>query len=185
MNAESLQRSMTDGNTWFYSRSRQELWNKGATSGNYQKIVNIKADCDFDALVVEVIKFGPACHLNRESCFFDAVFQSKENADFSFHSLFEMLKDRKENPKEGSYTTYLFSKGLDKILKKIGEEATEVVVAAKGGDKQETTYEICDLAYHLLVLMVQSGIAEGEIVTELAKRHVIDKKVKQETSKAE
>ena len=184
MNAESLAISIKEGRTCFYSRSRKKLWRKGEESGNVQEIVSIKCDCDFDALVVEVIKAGNACHLNRESCFYDKVFRSEKHADFSLHSLFEMLKGRKENPVEGSYTTYLFQKGLDKILKKVGEECTEVIIGAKGGDKGETIYELADLLYHAFVLMVETGISEKDVLTELASRHVIDKKTKQETSSA-
>ncbi|MBE6807467.1 MAG: bifunctional phosphoribosyl-AMP cyclohydrolase/phosphoribosyl-ATP diphosphatase HisIE [Ruminococcaceae bacterium] len=180
MNKESLQKSMEKGLTCFYSRSRQELWLKGETSGNYQHIVSITADCDKDALVVMVEKDGPACHTGKESCFFNPVWESEERQAFSLEALMEMLKGRKENPKEGSYTTYLFEKGLDKILKKVGEESTEVIIGAKGRDKKETVYEIADLCYHVMVLMVEMGISLEDVHRELASRHVIDKKVKQE-----
>ena len=180
MNRESLEISMQEGRTCFFSRSRQQLWRKGETSGNTQEIVTIKADCDLDALVVEVIKKGPACHTGNESCFFHPVYQSETQQDFSMEALYELLKGRKTNPKEGSYTTYLYQKGIDKILKKVGEECTEVIVAGKGGDKAETIFEISDLAYHVMVLMVEMGIEPKDIFAQLASRHVVDHKVKQE-----
>ena len=180
MNRESLEISIKEGRTCFFSRSRQQLWRKGETSGNTQEIVTIKADCDLDALVVEVIKKGPACHTGSESCFFNPVYQSESQQDFSMDALYELLKGRKTNPKEGSYTTYLYQKGIDKILKKVGEECTEVIVAGKGGDKAETIFEIADLAYHVMVLMVEMGIEPKEIFAQLASRHVVDHKVKQE-----
>ena len=180
MNKESLKISMEKGLTCFYSRSRQELWLKGETSGNYQHIVSITADCDYDALTVVVEKDGPACHLGTDSCFTAPVFKSDSKAEFSMDSLYELLEERKAEMPEGSYTTYLFEKGRDKILKKIGEESTEVIVAAKGDDKRETIYEIADLAYHVMVLMLQMGISLEDIHKELASRHVIDHKVKQE-----
>ncbi len=180
MNRESLQISMEKGLTCFFSRSRQQLWLKGETSGNYQHIVSITADCDNDALVVVVEKDGPACHKGTDSCFTNPVWESDELSEFSLEGLMELLKGRKEEKKEGSYTTYLFEKGLDKILKKIGEECTEVIIAAKAEDKAETVYEIADLCYHTMVLMLQNGISLEEIHRELASRHVIDHKVKQE-----
>lgn len=180
MNAESLRISMAEGRTCFWSRSRQELWRKGETSGNVQHIVSITADCDRDALVVEVRKEGPACHTGAESCFFEPVYTGAELPAFSYEALLEMLRARKENPVEGSYTSYLFEKGTDKILKKIGEESTEVIIAGKAEDKKETIYEIADLAYHVMVLMLQLGISLDDVRKELASRHVIDKKVKQE-----
>lgn len=180
MNRESLEISMKEGKTCFWSRSRQELWRKGETSGNYQHIVSITADCDRDALTVEVLKDGPACHLGTESCFNETVYQSEENHGFSIDGLMELLKGRKADKPEGSYTTYLFEKGLDKILKKVGEESTEVIIAAKAEDKKETVYEIADLAYHVLVLMVEAGISLEDVRKELASRHIIDHKVKQE-----
>ena len=180
MNRESLEISMREGRTCFFSRSRQQIWRKGETSGNTQEIVTIKADCDLDALVVEVIKKGPACHTGSESCFFNPVYQSETQQDFSMEALYELLKGRKTNPKEGSYTTYLYQKGIDKILKKVGEECTEVIVAGKGGDKAETIFEISDLAYHVMVLMVEMGIEPKDIFAQLASRHVVDHKVKQE-----
>lgn len=183
MNKESLLISMQEEKTCFYSRSRKCLWRKGETSGNYQHIVTIKADCDRDALTIEVIKDGVACHLGTESCFSDYLFLSEKVKDFSLHQLFEMLKGRKETPKQGSYTSYLFDKGLDKVLKKVGEECTEVIIAAKGGNKEETIYEIGDLTYHIFVLMLLNGISEKDVLNELASRHIIDAKIKQETMK--
>ena len=180
MNRESLEISMKEGKTCFWSRSRQELWRKGETSGNFQHIVSITADCDRDALTVEVLKDGPACHLGTESCFNETVYQSEENHGFSIDGLMELLEGRKADKPEGSYTTYLFEKGLDKILKKVGEESTEVIIAAMAEDKKETIYEIADLAYHVLVLMVEAGISLEDVRKELASRHIIDHKVKQE-----
>ncbi|MCQ2425107.1 MAG: bifunctional phosphoribosyl-AMP cyclohydrolase/phosphoribosyl-ATP diphosphatase HisIE [Lachnospiraceae bacterium] len=180
MNRESLQISMEKELTCFFSRSRQELWLKGETSGNYQHIVSITADCDRDALVVMVEKDGPACHLGNESCFEFPVYQSEERQEFSYEMLMKLIEGRKTDKQEGSYTTYLFEKGLDKILKKVGEESTEVIIAAKAEDKKETVYEIADLAYHVMVLMVEAGISLEDIRAELASRHVIDHKVKQE-----
>ena len=180
MNRESLEISMKEGRTCFWSRSRQELWRKGETSGNVQHIVDITADCDRDALVVRVNKEGPACHLGTDSCFNDKVFQSEQPAPFSVEGLYQLLQGRKETLPEGSYTTYLFQKGIDKILKKVGEECTEVIIAGKAGDKRETIYEIGDLMYHVMVLMVEMGILVDDVLAELASRHVIDHKVKQE-----
>ena len=180
MNKESLQVSIEKGLTCFWSRSRQELWLKGETSGNYQHIVSITADCDKDALVVMVEKEGPACHLGTDSCFENPVYQSEDLHEFSYQGLMELIEGRKKEKKEGSYTTYLFEKGLDKILKKVGEESTEVIIAAHANDKAETIYEIADLAYHVMVLMIQQGISLEDIHKELASRHVIDHKVKQE-----
>jgi phosphoribosyl-ATP pyrophosphohydrolase/phosphoribosyl-AMP cyclohydrolase len=180
MNRESLRISMEKGLTCFWSRSRQELWLKGETSGNYQHIVSITADCDRDALVVMVEKDGPACHLGTDSCFEYPLWQSEELHEFSMDGLMDLLKGRKEEMPEGSYTSYLFEKGIDKILKKVGEESTEVIVAAKGNDKRETIYEIADLAYHVMVLMTEMGISTDDVRKELASRHIIDHKVKQE-----
>lgn len=180
MNRESLGISAEKELTCFWSRSRQELWLKGATSGNYQHIVSITADCDKDALVVMVEPDGPACHKGTTSCFNDEVFQSEERREFSYEGLMCLIEGRKTDRKEGSYTTYLFDKGIDKILKKIGEETTEVIIAAKSEDKKETIYEIADLAYHVMVLMIEQGISLEDIHKELASRHVIDHKVKQE-----
>lgn len=183
MNEESLAITMKEGKTCFYSRSRQELWRKGESSGNYQKVVSIKADCDRDALVVEVIKDGPACHTGAESCFFNDVYQCNDVTPFSYEGLYEMIKGRKTDPKEGSYTTYLFDKGIEKIMKKVGEESTEVIIAATKQDKEETVYEVADLAYHVMVMMVEAGIELKDLTNELAKRHVVDHKVKQERMK--
>ena len=184
MNEESLKISMEKGLTCFWSRSRQELWLKGETSGNYQHIVSITADCDKDALLVMVEPEGPACHLGTDSCFEYPLWESDELSEFSYEGLMDLIQGRKDNPKESSYTTYLFEKGTDKILKKIGEECTEVVIAAKSAesskDNAETIYEIADLAYHTMVLMAETGITLEDIQRELASRHVIDKKVKQE-----
>ena len=180
MNKESLKITMEKGLTCFWSRSRQELWLKGETSGNYQHVVSITADCDNDALVVMVEPDGPACHKGTFSCFENPVFESEDRKEFSYQMLYDLLVGRKAEKKEGSYTTYLFEKGLDKILKKVGEESTEVIIAGKAEDKKETVYEIADLAYHVMVLMVQMGISLEDVQKELASRHVIDKKVKQE-----
>lgn len=180
MNRESLRISMEKELTCFWSRSREALWLKGETSGNYQHIVSITADCDGDALVVVVEPDGPACHLGTESCFAYPVFQSEDRQEFSYQGLMNLIEGRKTDRKEGSYTTYLFDKGLDKILKKVGEESTEVIIAAHANDKKETIYEIADLAYHVMVLMVEQGISLEDIHRELAGRHVIDHKVKQE-----
>lgn len=180
MNEESLKISMEKKLTCFFSRSRNELWLKGETSGNYQHIVSITADCDRDALTVSVRPEGPACHLGTESCFNEKVFENEDERVFSYEYLYDLIKGRKTDKKEGSYTTYLFEKGLDKILKKVGEECTEVIIAGKAQDKAETVYEIADLAYHVMVLMIEAGISLEDIKNELASRHVIDKKVKQE-----
>ncbi len=180
MSRESLEISMQKELACFYSRSRKELWLKGETSGNYQHIVSITADCDMDALTVVVEKDGPACHTGTDSCFTNTLFESGERREFSVDLLYGLLKDRKQRLPEGSYTTYLFQKGLDKILKKIGEESAEVIIAGKDKDKKETVYEIADLAYHVMVLMVEMGISVEDIRRELASRHIIDHKVKQE-----
>ena len=180
MNAESLAISIVEGRTCFFSRSRQQLWRKGETSGNVQRIVSITADCDGDALVVEVVKSGPACHTGEESCFHHPIHISEELKQFSYEALYQLIAGRKTDPKEGSYTTYLFNKGIDKILKKVGEECTEVIIGAKSNDKKETVYEIADLAYHVMVLMTQMGISVEDVHRELASRHIIDHKVKQE-----
>ena len=179
MNRESLEITMREGRTCFWSRSRQELWRKGETSGNVQEVVSITADCDKDALTVVVNKKGPACHLGTDSCFNYPVYEG-ENAEFSLEALMKVIEGRKTERKEGSYTTYLFDKGIDKILKKVGEECTEVIIAGKADDKAETIYEISDLVYHVMVLMIEMGISLDDIRNELASRHVIDHKVKQE-----
>ncbi|MBQ2694715.1 MAG: bifunctional phosphoribosyl-AMP cyclohydrolase/phosphoribosyl-ATP diphosphatase HisIE [Clostridia bacterium] len=179
MNAESLDITIKEGKTCFWSRSRQELWRKGETSGNTQQVVSIRTDCDKDTLLIDVIKNGPACHTGSETCFFEDIV-APETEEFSYEGLYEMLVGRKVNKKEGSYTTYLFEKGIDKILKKVGEECTEVIIGAKGGDKAETVYEIADLLYHITVMMIEMGISLDEVTAELAKRHIVDHKVKQE-----
>ncbi|MFQ7235987.1 MAG: bifunctional phosphoribosyl-AMP cyclohydrolase/phosphoribosyl-ATP diphosphatase HisIE [Enterococcus hulanensis] len=178
MNQESYELTLKDQLMTFYSRSRKELWRKGETSGNYQHLVSLKLDCDQDALVAKVKKDGPACHTGAESCFNETLFG--EDAQATIDTLYELVKGRKEAPKEGSYTSYLFEKGVEKILKKVGEESTEVVIGAMKEDRSETVYEISDLAYHVLVLMVEMGIDLAEVRQELANRHVVDKKVKQE-----
>ena len=180
MNAESLAVTIDERRTCFWSRSRQELWRKGETSGNRQHVVAITADCDGDALVVEVVKDGPACHTGAESCFFNGLYLSDELKRFSYEGLYRLIRGRKTSPVEGSYTTYLFEKGLDKILKKVGEECTEVIIGGGKEDRAETVYEIADLCYHVMVLMVQLGITVEDVTRELEKRHVVDHKVKQE-----
>ena len=183
MNRESLRISMEKGLTCFWSRSRSELWLKGETSGNFQHIVSITADCDRDALVVEVVKDGPACHLGTDSCFSEVIYEGETPPAFRAGRLMALLQGRKDDPPAGSYTSYLFEKGRDKILKKLGEECTEVVIAAKDDDKPNTLYELGDLAYHAMVLMVEMGISLDELKAELASRHVVDHKVKQEKMK--
>lgn len=181
MNQESLNITLKEKRTCFFSRSRRQLWRKGETSGNVQYVVAVKADCDGDALVVQVIKDGPACHTGAESCFFDTLYQDEDKRNFKLEDLYQLILGRKSDKKEGSYTSYLFEKGLDKILKKVGEENTEVVIAAMKKDKEETIFEISDLCYHVLVLMAECGISVRDVMEELASRHVVDKKVKQET----
>ena len=180
MNEESLNITMEQKKTCFFSRSRGQLWLKGETSGNYQHVVSITADCDRDALVVEVEKDGPACHTGTESCFNDKIYINEDKNEFSLDGLYDLLLGRKETLPEGSYTTYLFKKGIDKILKKVGEECTEVIIAGKANDKAETIYEVADLCYHVMVMMVEMGISLDDIRRELSSRHVIDHKVKQE-----
>lgn len=183
MNQESIELTLKDKLMTFYSRSRQELWRKGETSGNYQHLVSLKADCDQDALVALVKKDGPACHTGAESCFFETIYEENIPEKFSLTQLYNLIQERKDTPKEGSYTSYLFEKGKEKILKKIGEESTEVVIGAMKEDREETVYELADLAYHVLVLMNEMNISVKEVADELAKRHVVDHKVKQETMK--
>lgn len=183
MNKESLEISLKEEKTCFYSRSRKEIWRKGETSKNYQHIQSIKSDCDNDALVVEVIKDGPACHTGAESCFMNEIYEKENYRDFSIYKLYELIKGRKINMTEGSYTTYLFNSGIDKILKKIGEESSEVIIGAKNDSKEEIIYELADLFYHSLVLMVEKNITLNDIKEELAKRSIVDKKVKQESMK--
>ena len=180
MNAETLALTIAEGRTVFWSRSRGQIWRNGETSGNVQRVVSITADCDKDALVVEVIKDGPACHTGAESCFFNPVYVSDELKQFTWQGLYDLIEGRKTDPQEGSYTSYLFDKGLEKILKKVGEECTEVIIAGGKRDRAETIFEISDLAYHVLVLMIELGISVEDITKELEKRHVVDHKVKQE-----
>jgi len=180
MNRESLDITIKEGKTCFYSRSRKTLWRKGETSGNYQHVAKIDYDCDKDALAVYVVKDGPACHLGTESCFNETLYENKDVKYFTLSGLMELIEGRKKNYTEGSYTSYLFEKGIDKILKKVGEECTEVIIAGKANDKKETVYEISDLVYHVMVMMIEMGISLEDIKDELASRHVIDKKVKQE-----
>lgn len=179
MNRESLIKTMETGLATFYSRSRQELWIKGATSGNLQHVVELRLDCDGDAIVAEVKKDGPACHTGNESCFYRDLFVGNDMKPFSIEGLYELIKGRKTNPKEGSYTTYLFNRGIDKILKKVGEECTEVIIEGKAGNRQAAIYELADLYYHALVMMVEMDILPKDVFEELANRHVLDKKIKQ------
>ena len=181
MNRESLEISIKEGTTCFWSRSRKELWRKGETSGNRQHIVSIKADCDYDTLLVNVIKDGPACHLGTDSCFTNLLFTDEKVQRFTLQTLYSLLEERDRLRPEKSYTTYLFEKGKEKILKKVGEECTEVIIGAMKDSREETIYEISDLCYHVLVLMVSMGITVEDVKNELASRHVIDHKVKQET----
>ncbi len=180
MNRESLKITLEEGRTCFYSRSRQCLWRKGETSGNTQRVVALSADCDGDALLVQVKKAGPACHTGEESCFFREIYEDEDVRPFSLSALLALIAGRKTNPQQGSYTTYLFEKGREKILKKVGEECTEVLIGGAKGDREETLYELGDLTYHAMVLMVEMGITLEDLVRELARRHVVDKKVKQE-----
>lgn len=179
MNRESLIKTMETGLATFYSRSRQELWTKGATSGNLQHVVELRLDCDGDAIVAEVKKDGPACHTGNESCFYRDLFVGNDMKPFSIEGLYELIKGRKTNPKDGSYTTYLFNRGIDKILKKVGEECTEVIIEGKAGNRQAAIYELADLYYHVLVMMVEMDILPKDVFEELANRHVLDKKIKQ------
>ena len=183
MNKESLKITLEEEKTCFYSRSRKELWRKGETSGNFQNVVSIKSDCDSDSLVIEVIKDGPACHTGAESCFGNTIFNKQKIEKFSLEKLYQLIEGRKNNKVDGSYTTYLFEKGIDKILKKIGEECTEVIIGAKNNDNEELVYELADLTYHSLVLMIEKGLKLSDVADELAKRHVVDSKIKQEKMK--
>lgn len=179
MNEESLKITLDEGRTCFFSRSRNELWRKGETSGNVQYVKEILADCDKDALLIKVDKTGPACHTGAESCFFNEITPRV----FSVDGLYDMLVGRKDSPKEGSYTSYLFESGIDKMLKKVGEECTEVIISAKDGDKANTIYEVADLYYHVLVMLIEMGIKPEQIESELASRHIIEKKEKQKKMK--
>lgn len=175
MSRESLTKTLETGRTWFYSRSRKKLWNKGETSGNYQKIIKIAVDCDRDTLLILVEQQGVACHTGKMSCFHTDL--NNENFEYIpaqehiLERIYKIVEDRKRNPREGSYTNYLLDKGLDKILKKVGEETSEVIIGAKNDGKEETVYEIADLLYHLSVLMMVKDIKYGEIFEELEKRH--------------
>jgi len=180
MNRESLRITLAEGRTCFWSRSRNCLWRKGETSGNTQTVVALRADCDGDALVAEVKRPGPPCHTGAESCFFNELYENDAIKPFSLAALQKLIESRRNEPVEGSYTTYLFQKGREKILKKVGEECTEVLIAGAKGDREETVYELGDLAYHALVLMTEMGITQEDVLRELARRHVIDHKVKQE-----
>ena len=184
MNAESLGITLEQKKVCFFSRSRQKLWLKGETSGNFLNVVSIKTDCDADTLLITAKPDGPTCHTGARSCFFEDIYED-ENAEqaFCLDDLMKLIEGRKTNPKEGSYTTYLFEKGIDKILKKVGEECTEVIIAGKGGDRAEAIFEIADLTYHVMVMMTEMGISIDEVRAELASRHVVDKKIKQEKMK--
>jgi len=184
MNAESLGITLEQKKVCFFSRSRQKLWLKGETSGNFLGVVSIKTDCDADTLLISAKPERPTCHTGARSCFFEDIYED-ENAEqaFCLDDLMKLIEGRKTNPKEGSYTTYLFEKGIDKILKKVGEECTEVIIAGKGGDRAEAIFEIADLTYHVMVMMTEMGISIDEVRAELASRHVVDKKIKQEKMK--
>ncbi|MED4224432.1 bifunctional phosphoribosyl-AMP cyclohydrolase/phosphoribosyl-ATP diphosphatase HisIE [Neobacillus cucumis] len=173
MNEESLQKTIESGETWFYSRSRQELWHKGATSGNTQTVASINYDCDQDALLVQVYPKGPACHTGAVSCFSERVVEGQSSlADYQIlQSLEKVIIDRENERPEGAYTTYLFEKGVDKILKKVGEEAAEVIIAAKNRDHEELRWEAADLLYHLQVLLVEQGLPFKEVLRTLEERH--------------
>jgi phosphoribosyl-ATP pyrophosphohydrolase/phosphoribosyl-AMP cyclohydrolase len=174
MNRESLQKTIETGRTWFYSRSRQQLWEKGATSGNIQEVKALFCDCDGDSLLVKVAQTGPACHTGSRSCYYRSLLPAgamkSANIGEVIENLYSKVGDRKENPVSGSYTCYLFEKGIDKILKKVGEESAEVIIAAKNESKDEMVYEISDLVYHLTVLMNHAGIYPRDIASELLKR---------------
>ena len=169
MNEESLKKTLETGETWFFSRSRNELWNKGATSGHKQTVKKLSYDCDGDTLLAEVEQIGVACHTGAKSCFYTTMFESDEKV-FEIGKLFDLIKERKATPVEGSYTNYLFDKGIDKILKKVGEESAEVIIAAKNPDLTELQYELSDLVYHSMVLMVERGLELKDIANELKKR---------------
>ena len=167
MNAESLARTLESGETWFWSRSRNELWHKGATSGNTQHVVSLTTDCDNDAIVVLVNPAGPACHTGARSCF---AVEQEETPDGLMHELYALIQCRQEERPEGSYTTYLFDKGLDKILKKVGEESAETIIAAKNDDPKQLVAETADLLYHLLVMLVAKNVKLDDVRDELAQR---------------
>ena len=174
MNKEAYEKTLSTGKMTYWSRSRDELWVKGDTSGHYQYVKSLTADCDKDTILAKVSQTGAACHTGSYSCFFNSIME-KEDASASnplkvFEDVFAVIQDRKVNPKEGSYTNYLFDKGIDKILKKLGEEATEIVIAAKNPNSNEVKYEISDFLYHMMVLMAEKGITWEEIIEDLAKR---------------
>ena len=184
MNAESLGITLEKKKVCFFSRSRQKLWLKGETSGNFLNVVSIKTDCDADTLLITAKPDGPTCHTGVRSCFFEDIYEDEDAEQaFCLDDLMKLIEGRKIDPKEGSYTTYLFEKGIDKILKKVGEECTEVIIAGKGGDRAEAIFEIADLTYHIMVMMTEMGISIDEVRAELASRHVVDKKIKQEKMK--
>ncbi len=174
MNEEAYQQTLATGKMTYFSRSRNELWLKGETSGHYQYVKSLTADCDQDTILAKVSQVGAACHTGKRSCFFNEItkkdYEEAENPLQVFEDVLNVIKDRKEHPKEGSYTNYLFDKGIDKILKKLGEEATEIVIAAKNPNANEVKYEISDFLYHMMVLMVEKGVSWEEITTELANR---------------
>ncbi|MFP7297294.1 bifunctional phosphoribosyl-AMP cyclohydrolase/phosphoribosyl-ATP diphosphatase HisIE [Neobacillus niacini] len=175
MNQESLTKTLETGETWFYSRSRQELWHKGATSGNTQSVVSVKYDCDQDAVLVLVEPKGPACHTGAVSCFTEGVVSERAASGLGDYQILQTLEkliiEREKERPEGAYTTYLFEKGVDKILKKVGEEAAEVIIAAKNRDKEELKWEAADLLYHLQVLLVEQGLPFKEVLKTLEERH--------------
>ncbi|MCA1055384.1 bifunctional phosphoribosyl-AMP cyclohydrolase/phosphoribosyl-ATP diphosphatase HisIE [Rossellomorea aquimaris] len=175
MNETSLAKTLETGETWFYSRSRQELWHKGATSGNTQTVKSITWDCDRDALLVLVDKEGPACHKGEESCFHETVAGEKSGSLASEENILltleALIADREKERPEGAYTTYLFEKGIDKILKKVGEEASEVIIAAKNRDAEELKWEVADLFYHVLVLLREQGLPLEDVLGVLVERH--------------
>ncbi|MER2089797.1 MAG: bifunctional phosphoribosyl-AMP cyclohydrolase/phosphoribosyl-ATP diphosphatase HisIE [Sporosarcina sp.] len=170
MNKEALQKTLDTKETWFYSRSRQELWNKGATSGNRQIVNTLSLDCDNDSILIQVTPMGPACHTGEVTCFHNQISDGEVPTRSIVHEITDEIKNRRANPVEGSYTTYLFREGLDKILKKVGEETTEVVIGAKNRDKAEVTSELADLTYHSLVLMEELDVSVEDVKTELRKR---------------
>lgn len=173
MNREAYEATLKSGKMTYFSRSRQELWLKGETSGHFQYVKSLTADCDMDTILAKVSQVGAACHTGNRSCFFNEIVKKEYQEDNPlkiFESVLDVIKDRKVNPKEGSYTNYLFDKGIDKILKKLGEECTEIVIAAKNPNPNEIKYEISDFLYHMMVLMVEKGVTWEEITTELAQR---------------
>jgi len=171
MNKESLEITLNEKRACYYSRSRQSLWRKGETSGHWQNLKGLYYDCDADAILMKVEQIGNACHTGAYSCFFNKVFEDNVTDQAILNRLYNQIIDRRDNPKEGSYTNYLFDKGLDKILKKVGEETSEVIIGAKNKNKDELVYEMCDLIYHSMVLMVSEGVTMDDLKAELTKRH--------------